>query len=198
MDITMLKTHLGDELYAQVEERLGALDGFQVIATNDGSWLPKSRLDAEITKRKDLQSTINGLTGQLNEAKQKLEESANLQQQVDKLTADLTERDGTITGLRRSGKIREALLKAHAKDAAVLEKLLDSAKIGEDENGNLTGVDEQIAALKENSAYLFAETQPSPRAGFAGSKNPTSGAANGNDKHADVNNAIRFAAGKKI
>lgn len=194
MNITMLKTHLGDELYSQVKEKLGALEGFQVIATNDGSWLPKSRLDAEIDRRKELQNTVNTLTKDLNDAKQQIEASATLQQQVDKLTKDVAERDGTISTMRRSGKVREALVKANAKDASVLEKLLDDSKIGEDDKGNLTGVDEQIKALKESSAYLFNEEQNGFRAGFGGSKNPKTG---GNEKtgNADVNSAIRAAAG---
>lgn len=196
MDITMLKTHLGDELYAQVEEKLNGLEGFQVIATNDGSWLPKTRLDAEITKRRELQTTINGLTGELNDAKAKLEQSGTLQQQLDQLTHDLAERDQTITGMKRSGKIRDLLIKANAKDAAVLEKLLDDSKIGEDDKGNLTGVDEQIKALRENSAYLFNDAN-APRAGFGGGKNPTTGRST-EDKHSDVNDAIRAAARGKL
>ena len=194
MNLTMLKTHLGDELYAQVEEKLGALEGFQVIATNDGSWLPKSRLDAEIERRKELQTTVNSLTKDLNDAKQQLDASATLQQQVDKLTQDVADRDGTITAMRRSGKVREALVKANAKDASVLEKLLDASKIGEDDKGNLTGVDEQIKALKETSGYLFNEEQTGFRAGFGGSKNPKTG-NEGKSGNADVNAAIRAAAG---
>ena len=193
MDITMLKTHLGDELYAQVEEKLGALDGFQVIATNDGTWLPKSRLDAEIDRRKELQNTVNTLTKDLNAAKQKAEASDTLQQKIDQLTHDVEERDGTISGLRRSGKIRELLTKANARDAAVIEKLLDASKIGEDDKGNLTGVDEQIKALKETSAYLFNETS-GQRGGFSGSRNPNTGNSS-NNGNADVNAAIRAAAG---
>lgn len=193
MDLTMLKTHLGDELYAQVEEKLGGLDGFQVIATNDGSWMPKARLDAEITKRKDLQTTVNSLTGELNEAKKQLEASGSLKDQVDKLTADLAERDQTITGMRRSGKIREVLAKANAKDIGVLEKLLDDSQISEDDKGNLTGVDEQIKALRENSAYLFNDAA-SFKGGFGGGKNPNTG--NGGGENSNVNEAIRRAAGR--
>lgn len=196
MDITMLKTHLGDELYSQVEEKLGGLDGFNVIATNDGSWMPKSRLDAEITKRKELQTTVNSLTTELNDTKKQLEASGTLQSQVDQLTRDLAERDQTITGMKRSGKIREALSKANAKDVSVVEKLLDDAQIGEDDKGNLTGVDEQIKALKESSAYLFnEESHPGFRAGFGGGKNPKTGSAEPASNEG-VNGMIRRAAGR--
>lgn len=196
MDITMLKTHLGDELYAQVEEKLNSLDGFHVIATNDGSWLPKSRLDAEIAKRKDLQTTVNSLTGELNEAKAKLDASTTLQSQVEQLTQTVAERDQQIVSMKRSGKIREALTNANIRDASIGEKLLDLSKIGEDDKGNLTGLDEQIKALKESSPFIFNESA-SPKAGFGTGKNPAAGAGS-QDAHYDVNSAIRAAAGRRI
>ena len=174
MDVSMLKAHLGDELYAQVEGKLSGLDGFAVIATNDGSWLPKSRLDAEITKRRDLQTTINTITGELNDTKAKLAASSGLQGQVDKLTADLAERDKTITGMKRSAKIRDKLAAAHIRDAAIGEKLLDMDKIGEDDKGNLTGIDDQIKALQEGSPFLFGDGQQH-RGGFGDNKPGTGG-----------------------
>ena len=192
MDISMLKTHLGDELYSQVEEKLGGLDGFHVIATNDGSWLPKTRLDAEISKRKDLQTTINGLTAELNEAKKNLEDSSGLQAKVEQLTRDVAERDGTITTMRRSGKIRELLQQANVRDVHVVERLLDEAQITEDEKGNIQGVAEQLNALKEHSAYLFNESG-GLRAGFGADKQPHAGDPGSNS---DVNSAIRRAAGR--
>lgn len=194
MDVSMLKAHLGDELYAQVEGKLSGLDGFTVIATNDGSWLPKSRLDAEITKRRDLQTTINTITGELNDTKAKLEASSGLQGQVDKLTQDLAERDKTITGMKRSAKIRDKLTAAHIRDAAIGEKLLDMDKIGEDDKGNLTGIDDQIKALQEGSPFLFGDGQHN-RGGFGDGKPGTGGG--GENDHSDVNDAIRAAAGKR-
>lgn len=171
MDISTLKAHLGDELFPQVEAALQGVDGLSIIATNDGSWLPKSRLDAELGKQKEMRTTINQLTQQLAEAKKAGEGAASLQATIDSLNQQIQERDATITGMKRSGKIREALMKANARDAAVVEKLLDGAAIGEDDKGNLTGLDDQIKALKEKSGYLFAE-EPDNRGGWSGGRNP--------------------------
>lgn len=196
MDITMLRSHLGDELYTQVEERLGGLDGFRVIATNDGSWVPKTRIEEETAKARDLRTTVNSLTKELNDTKSKLEAAGTLQSQVDKLTADLADRDQQIVGMKRSGRIREALQKANIRDAALGEKVLDLTKITEDEKGNLTGLDEQIKALQESSPFLFNEPG-GQKGGFGYDKNPASGAG-AKDEHYDVNSAIRAAAGRHI
>lgn len=196
MDISSLKPHLGDDLFAQVEEKLKGVEGLSVIHTNDGSWVPKSRLDEELTKIKDQKTTISTLTKQLEEAKKAGDGAATLQATIDTLTQQVKDRDATITGMQRSGKIREALTKAKARDAAVVERLLDSSKIGEDDKGNLTGLDDQVKALKEKSAYLFEE-EGGRRGGFGGGKDPdTGGGKGGVSGNADVNAAIRAAAGR--
>ena len=192
MDISFLKPYLG-ELYAQVETALKDVEGLSVIRTDDGSWVPKSRMDEEQGKLKDSRSAITTLTRQLEEAKKAGESVATLQATIDTLKQQLAERDTTITGMKRSGKIQEALRKAKARDAAVVERLLDISKIGEDDKGNLTGLEDQVKALRASSAYLF-EDESGRRAGFSGGKNPDSsgGSAHGND---DVNAAIRSAFG---
>lgn len=196
MDISSLKPHLGDDLFAQVEEKLKGVEGLSVIHTNDGSWVPKSRLDEELTKIKDQKTTISTLTKQLEEAKKAGDGAATLQATIDTLTQQVKDRDATITGMQRSGKIREALTKAKARDAAVVERLLDSSKIGEDDKGNLTGLDDQVKALKEKSAYLFEE-EGGRRGGFGGGKDPDAGGGKGGvSGNADVNAAIRAAAGR--
>ena len=197
MDISSLKTHLGDELYAQVEEKLKGVEDLTVIPTKDGSWVPKTRLDEELGKLKDSRTTISTLTKQLEEAKKAGESVTTLQATIDSLKQQVTERDQTITGMKRSGKIREALTKAHVRDVAIVERLLDASKIGEDDKGELTGLDDQVKALKASSAYLFADGgNGGNRLGFPGGKDPASGGNAGNRSNDDFNAMIRAAAGR--
>lgn len=195
MDISALKPHLGDELFTQVSEKLGSVDGLSIIPTNDGSWVPKSRLTEEIDKRKPLNTTIADLTKQLKEANDKLAASGTLQSQVDKLTQDLADRDQTITSMKRSGKIREALSKANARDVGVVEKLLDASKINEDDKGNLTGLDDQIKEMQKSSPYLFNEGSGS-HGGWGGGKDQHNGGGSKSNSNAEINSLIRAAAGR--
>ena len=194
MDVSTLKAHLGNELFTQVEEKLKDVDGLTIIPTNDGSWLPKTRLDEEIGKQKNLKGTIATLTQQLAEAKKAGENAGTLQATVDSLTQQVKDRDATIAGMKRSGKIREALTKAKARDAAVVEKLLDASKIGEDDKGNLTGLDDQVKALKESSSYLFAE-EGGERGGWGGGKNPKEAPKSEPGNNDAMNNALRSMLG---
>lgn len=195
MDISALKPHLGDDLFSQVSEKLGSVDGLSIIATNDGSWVPKSRLTEEIDKRKPLNTTIADLTKQLKEANDKLTASGTLQSQVDKLTADLAERDKTITGMKRDGKIRAVVVKANPHDVDMVMRLLDQAKIGEDDKGNLTGVDEQLTSMRKDSPYLFNEGSGS-HGGWGGGKDQHNGGGSKGSSNGEINALIRAAAGR--
>ena len=203
MDVSTLKAHLGDDLFGQVEAALKDVDGLTIIPTNDGSWVPKTRIDEEMGKQKTLKATITTLNQQLAEAKQKGESADALQATIDSLKQQVANKDATITGMKRSGKIREALTKAKVRDAAVVEKLLDAAKIGEDDKGNLTGLDDQIKALKESSAYLFTEDGGSGhRGGWGGGKDPQGGSGgsggSGGNGNSEINSIIRAAAGRSV
>ena len=174
MDITMLKEYLGDELYARAEEKLGGVGDLQVIAAHDGSWLPRARLDQEIAKRRELQGTVESLTGALDEARKQSEESGALRAEVERLGRELESHD-------RRARLREALTRAQARDVDLLERLMA---------GETGDIDEHIATLRRQSPYLF-EGAAAARAGFGGGRG-----ADARGGHDDVNGAIRAAAGK--
>ena len=199
MDVSTLKAHLGEDLFGQVETALKDVDGLTIIPTNDGSWIPKAKFEEETGKQKTLKATITTLNQQLAEAKQKGESATALQATIDSLKQQVADKDATITGMKRSGKIREALTKAKVRDAAVVEKLLDAAKIGEDDKGALTGLDDQLKALKESSPYLFTE-DGGHRGGWGGGKDPQggSGGSGGNGGNSEINSLIRAAAGRSV
>lgn len=56
--------------------------------------------------------------------------------------------------------VETELVKANARDTDVVLPLIDLSKVGVGTDGKLTGVTEQIAALKESKGYLFADSQP--------------------------------------
>lgn len=198
MDVSTLKAHLGEDLFGQVETALKDVDGLTIIPTNDGSWIPKAKFDEETGKQKTLKATITTLNQQLAEAKQKGESATALQATIDTLKQQVADKEATITGMKRSGKIREALTKAKVRDAAVVEKLLDAAKISEDDKGALTGLDDQLKALKESSPYLFTEDS-GHRGGWGGGKDPQGGSGgSGGNGNSEINSIIRAAAGRSV
>lgn len=197
MDITILKQHLGDELFAQVNEKLGSVDGLTIINTGDGSWIPKTRFEGEREKVKALNANIASLTTELDEAKKASGSIPALNQQIEQLKNDVAERDGRITTMQRSGKMLEKLRAAKARNPETVLRLIDMNKISEDKDGNLTGFDEQVASLQKSDPYFF-QADKGGRGGFGGGKDPNAGGNGGNGapNNADVNASIRAAAGR--
>ncbi len=198
MDITILKNHLGDELFAQVSEKLGSVDGLTIINTRDGSWIPKAKFDEERGKVKKLNDDVVSLTADLEAAKQANVDVTSLNQKIEQLTKDVAERDGRINAMRVSGKALEKLRAAKAHNPETVLRLLDMSKISEDKDGNITGVDEQIESLKTSDPYFF-HTDNSGRGGFFGGKEPNTGSSGGSGivpNNDDVNASIRAAAGR--
>lgn len=98
-----------------------------------------------------------------------------LQTQLDTLTADLTTaRNEAITAkdmktrleaaeakvkaFQRSTAIHDGLAQYKPRDAKMLAKLLDDSKINIADDGTISGLAEQVEALKQSSGYLFADT----------------------------------------
>lgn len=191
MDITMLKTHLSQELFDQVREALTDAPNLTIINTAEGAWVPKAKFDEERTSSKSLKTQIAELHGKLSAAEDTSKSAETLKSQVAQLTKDVADRDGKVTELTRSYQIRDILSKSDVRDPDVVLKLLDMSKVAEKE-GQISGITEQLDTLKQSASYLFT-TQQAPRGGFGGGKPETLAPAA--SSNTSVNDAIRAAAG---
>ena len=77
--------------------------------------------------------------------------------------------------MKLDSAIRDTLRTAEARDIDMALKLINLSEVEFDKKGNLTGLDEQIAALKENEfgKNLFGKEQANP-AGMNPAGKPTS------------------------
>lgn len=152
MDISELKATLGDDLYAQVTEKVSGVENLRLINTADGKWIPKSRFDAERQTSKDLQSQIDDLNKQIADSAKAAETAgASYKAQIEKLeksveesktkiteltggiserdakigslTEDLTSRDGTINGLNQNIAERDATISGMRREAQIRREL---------------------------------------------------------------------------
>lgn len=113
-----------------------------------------------------LQEQLNTMMSELREA----QESASGAAQLKKDLANMTER---LDAVNKSNDIRRMIeSECKPKDLGIIMKLLDNEKIVRDENGNYTGIKEQLDALKDSSSYLFCDTADerggNPNAGTSG------------------------------
>lgn len=108
---------------------------------------------------------LKGLQKQVKDNEDLSKQFKTLQEKYDTETKALSDKVATVTF---DNKISEALSKTNARDKADLAKFLDREKIKLNEDGTLTGLDEQVTALQKDKAYLFNEgtrTHYSPSGG---------------------------------
>jgi len=114
-----------------------------------------------------------------------------LQAQIDKLNKDIADKDATMAATAKQYRIKDELRGMKARNVDIVMPLLQMDKIAE-KDGKLTGLTEQVDALKKSAAYLFEE-ESAHRGGFPGSQDIGGGTDNTN---AAMNAAIRAASGR--
>jgi len=170
----------------QVEEELN-----KILPTD---WVPKATFNEQSEKLKTVTKAGEDSAKLLKD----LQEKANLSDEYKQKIADVkaekdrseTEYKTQIKTMRLNSAVEKALAGAKAKNAAQAAKLLDSGKIILNDDGTVTGLDEQVKALKKDSAYLFEEDKqtneppqkPTPAFNMGGGQ---PGGAGGNGGNAD-------------
>jgi Phage minor structural protein GP20 len=152
-----LKQKIGEELYNKlIETGLKANE----IDLLDG-WIPKSRLNEEISKRKTLEEKIVTYESKGVEIDKLLKDNEELKNQYstlnEKYKSDLEMKDTEIVNISKRTKIEKALFESGAMHADLLmSKInLDDLKI---DGENIIGLTDKIAGLKTNYKELFKET----------------------------------------
>ena len=142
--IDFLKKIFGDEAltFDQLKERVSADTSIRIVNAADGSYVPKKDFDVVNT--------------QLTEANTKAAQYADFDQQ---LQAAKDEGAAQLMAYKRDVEISREFAAAHVSDeVSVRANLdLDSVQLGED--GKITGLTDQLTALRESKPYLFSEPQ---------------------------------------
>lgn len=143
------------------EEVAGQVVALYTEATKDT--VPRARLNEVIEqKKKKLETDVADRDSQLESLKGINAEE--LQAKITELqtanTTAKTEYEGKLHEQAFSFAMKEALTGAKARNHKALESLLNKETI-KLEDGSLTGLEEQLKALKESDAYLFeADVDP--------------------------------------
>lgn len=144
----------------------------------------------------DLEAKLKTAQEQLADAQKASGELEELNKKVTQLTSDIADRDAKLSTLQQDYDIKDVIRAGKARDVDIVFGLLDRSKINT-KNGKLTGIEDQLKAIRENKGFLFEqeEKQPQPpRGGFDGKQDIIGG--EGKNTNAAVNNAIRAMTGR--
>lgn len=123
----------------------------------------KNDLDAVKEERDNLATQIEERDTQLEELGGKAKDSEELTAEIERLKAEnadtTTKFQEQMTEQQKNFAIENALREVKARDPKLAKKALDLDVIHVKE-GNLTGLEEQLTALKESHEYLFEADEP--------------------------------------
>lgn len=131
-----------------------------------GKLLPKSKFDELNEENKTLKTAASEHEKQLEGLKKSNGDNAALQQQItdlQKANADMQKaHDAEIAQLKLSNAVEAALLSAGAKNVKAARSLLDDSKLKLEDDGKVSGLEEQINAIKTSDSYMFADKPAAP------------------------------------
>jgi len=160
----LLKLGLTEE---QAEKVLSAnteqLKGFIPKARFDEVNNAKKQAEKDLSDRDKQLETLKNSTGDIETLKN------TIKQLQDENKASKEQYEANISKIKLDNAIDNALGNARAKNSRAVRALLDMEKI-KFENDNLSGLDEQIEALKEaeDSKFLFEEIKEPAKPSFSG------------------------------
>jgi hypothetical protein len=155
-----LKELLGEELFKQVQEKIG--EGKYVFGEAD-TFIPKSRFDEVNNEKKELKTLLGTRDTQINELQTKFKSNDELAKELENyktLNGKAEQEFNTkLSQVKFEYELKTALSNANVRNLKATKALLDLDKIKLD-GDKLVGLDEQIKTLQESDGYLFQSKEP--------------------------------------
>lgn len=154
----VLKELLG-ELYT--EEIAAKIGDKQLAVVNDGSWIPRAKLNEVSNEVKELKKQLEDRDKQLKDLEGKAAGNEELKtalqeaQEANKTAAE--EWQAKMAQMQLDFAIEKALTAAKAKNTKAVKALLDMEKVKLD-GEQLLGLEDQIKALQQSDPYLFGDS----------------------------------------
>lgn len=156
-----LKELLGEELFQQVNEKIETAEDDVKLMVNDGSYVPRERLNDKNDKIELLEQQIKERDNQIEQLKNDTQTSEELQQKIEELQEKneqtQKELEEKLQQQTLESEIDKALLKNNARNPQAVKALLDMEEVKLTDDGGVKGLDNQLEKLQEEESYLFAE-----------------------------------------
>lgn len=176
------KNYTVDEIVKLINTTASELKAKVLI--DDGKedvFIPKARLDEEISKKKTIQATLDSTNKDLEEIKKSAGDNKGLTEKIEALQNGNKELDDKLKNqtLETHVKLKAIELKSKDKSGNVILKLVDKSKMKLNDDGTVTGLDEEMKRIAEAEPYLFDSAEEvggtgKPGAGGKGGSNSPS------------------------
>lgn len=150
-----LKEILGEELYAQVAAKLEGNKDVKLANLASGDYVSKAKYESDMQAK---ETRIQELTQSVKDF-----DGVDVKQLQKDVNDWKTKYDHDLEETKRDSAIRLAIAKSGTLSEKALMGLLDKDKIKFDKDGKLTGLDEQIEAIKKEDSFLFKAAEPTAK-----------------------------------
>ena len=145
-------------------------------------WIPKSKYNELNESKKLSDENLKKANATLEELKGKAGLSDEYKAQIDKLKDEAKKAEethkATVAQMKRDSAIDSALASAKARNSKAVRALLDEGKLVLNDDGSLSGLKEQIEAVKKDNAFLFDSSDDDNGGGGNGGGKPFFGGSN--------------------
>lgn len=135
----------------------------KVMSFLDGDFVTKARFEEVNETNKNLKQSIAERDEQLEKLKKTDGDVAELKGQIEnlqKLNAEQTKaHEAQMKQLKLDNAIDTELRAVGAKNIKAVRPFIDAGKIKLDDDGKLTGLNEQLAEIQKTDGYLFASKE---------------------------------------
>lgn len=132
-------------------------------------YVPKHRFDEVTAENKKMKDAAKEYESSLEELKKSAGDSKELQEQIQALQNEQKETEAKYQEELKNTKITNAIklsILGKAQDEDLVAGLFDKSKLILGEDGKVTGLEEQLKALKESKKFLFKEEKSESKPGF--------------------------------
>lgn len=161
-------------------------------------YVKKETFDQLDQEKKQLETSVNDYKTQLDQLKTTAGDNAALTQQIADFQTQIQQKEEDhkkeIKDLKLTNAIKLAI-SASAQDSDLVAGLVDRNKLILGDDGKVTGLDEQVKAIKESKPFLFKpEQKPDGKRGFF-NIGPKEGDGSGGNGHMSMKEAIAAKLG---
>ena len=144
-------------------------------------FVPKNKYEEALEENKKIKASVTERDKQLEELKKAGEGNTALQKQIEALQKQNAEQvkvhEAEMKKLKLDNAIELALSVSGARNTKAVKSLLNSEKLKLGEDGKVTGLDEQINAIKTSDSYMFKDSKQTEfkglQPGASGVENPS-------------------------
>lgn len=132
------------------------------------NYVPLARFNEVNEEKKQYKEQVNNLNKELEELQKKLKDNQDAAQIIEDLQKQIKDKEEEMVKIRKQNAIKFEVLKANPYDVADILPHLKDDQIVLSEDGTITGLQEQLEALKESKPYLFKQEEPQGTGGSLG------------------------------